>query len=280
MRETDGVTVIAEMGSCHDRDFKKALRLVDAAKLAGADYVKAQYWSSSKRLADRRHASDLKDTYEKHRISHRWLPDLSAYCKSMDIGFACTSYLPEDVSVVATHADLLKIASFEASDPELLRAHVFAMRRGKTVVVSLGLGATGAAVDKHLRPQAATLDTPAPIVLMHCVSCYPTPSPQLHLARLWRPDVDFRGFSDHSAPDQVMTGALAVAAGAIVVERHLRLEDTDSLNPDYPHSMDPHLFSLYVTAVRFATSAVGRLLSDGPMPCEAGMLKYAVEPPR
>jgi N-acetylneuraminate synthase/N,N'-diacetyllegionaminate synthase len=43
------------------------------------------------------------------------------------------------------------------------------------------------------------------------------------------------GLSDHTT--STLTGALAVAAGATIVEKHIRLHDTSQDCPDYPHSL-------------------------------------------
>jgi len=50
--------IIAEAGSTHDGDFLKAARLIEAARAAGADAVKFQFWSSAEPLATRRHAEE------------------------------------------------------------------------------------------------------------------------------------------------------------------------------------------------------------------------------
>jgi len=62
------------------------------------------------------------------------------------------------------------------------------------------------------------------------------------------------GYSDHT-PD-VETGALAVAAGAVVLEKHLTL-DRAAKGPDHAASLDPPGFAEYVRRVRAAATAVG-----------------------
>ena len=68
-----------------------------------------------------------------------------------------------------------------------------------------------------------------------CVSKYPTAVDDLQLRYLRLDDSPFVGLSDHTA--NVLTGAAAVAAGASIVESHIRLDYCEKDNPDYAHSL-------------------------------------------
>src|SRR5256885_12074363 len=57
--------------SCHDGSLEKALRLVEIAAACFADAVKFQFWSSAEALAERRHAPDYLETYERYRSEER-----------------------------------------------------------------------------------------------------------------------------------------------------------------------------------------------------------------
>src|SRR5690606_37139324 len=54
----------------------------------------------------------------------------------------------------------------------------------------------------------------------------------------------------------VTTGALAVAAGACVIEKHLSY-DRHAQGPDHAASLDPQGFDQYVQLIRQATQMVG-----------------------
>jgi sialic acid synthase SpsE len=85
------------------------------------------------------------------------------------------------------------------------------------------------------------------------------------------------GFSDHTAePD---FSALAVAAGARVLEKHLTL-DRGLPGPDHAFSLTPEMFATYVIAARKAAEVLGdgrlivtaqqrevRLLARGSIVC-------------
>lgn len=270
--------VIAEIGSCHDGDLTKAKRLIDAAKKAGADVAKVQYWSSAERLAERRRAPDYREIYAKYQVPREWLPILRAHADAVGIGFACTVYLPEDVWAVAEHADIIKVASFEANDPVLLVALRPALAAGKRIIVSLGMNGSRTEVGHWL--VSGSLSANGLVKCLHCVSSYPTPVEDAALGRLrqdsfFRPQVAFDGYSDHTG--QSFVGALAVAAGAQIIEAHLKLYDTDRSNPDAgAHAHTPGMFASYVTNIRYAESALGEPSATGPQPCEAEMAKHRV----
>ena len=62
------------------------------------------------------------------------------------------------------------------------------------------------------------------------------------------------GFSDHTM--EVETGALAVAAGADILEKHLTL-DRRRTGPDHFFSLEPADFARYVEQARSAHAALG-----------------------
>lgn len=259
--------VIAEAGMCHDNSLEKAKRLVRCAADAGAAVVKFQYWSNADRMAHRRSAEEYRDVYRKYAIPREWLRVLRAEATDNEILFACSTYLPEDVWAVAEHCDIMKVASFEAHDKEFVRLHRALAEMGKTVIVSLGMGA----------PDPFVHNGNATMLRLHCVSSYPAPFDQLSLSRIRGSGLD--GFSDHSPSTCWITGALAVAAGARVIERHLRLDDTSTSNPDCHHAMPPLEFSSYVGACQDAARAMGDGLSREMQDCEEEMARYRVVAP-
>lgn len=257
--------VVAEAGSCHDGELKKALTLIDVASIAKVDVVKFQYWSDPDALADRRRVpSFYREFYARYKMPLQWLHDLREACHAHGLLLGVTTYLPQDVAPVASYADVLKIASFEAEAQDLLDAHLPYLGH-KPVLVSLGM-------DGHKRPVAIWRG--AAVRYLRCVSAYPAPVEDLHLQKLWGSGL---GLSDHTDPALTWTGALAVAAGAPVVEAHLKVWTTDPTNPDAPHAMLPDQFRDYVRHIRFAEACVGDgEAPEGVLPSEEPMAAYKV----
>jgi N,N'-diacetyllegionaminate synthase len=239
------VFIIAEAGSCHDNDLQKAFRLIHAAKDCGADAVKFQFWSSSKRLAERRKMPQNEPIYAKCKIPMTWLLHLSQRCQLRDIEFMCSTFLPEDIGVMAPFVKRFKISAFEYADEEFQKLHDPYM---KQVIVSVNPG----------QPNHRVISA-SPAAYIHCVSKYPTTLDQLQLSTIRNMAMD--GFSDHST--SVLTGSWAVIAGAKIIEKHIRLTDTFADCPDYPHSLQadwtdsPGIhFKEYVKNIRQAERAL------------------------
>jgi N,N'-diacetyllegionaminate synthase len=253
---TSKTYVIAEAGSCHGGDYVVALQLAGAAKEAGADALKLQWTSNPGKMALRRHLSNS-EVYKHLAFPSWWHANLAQACKARGIDYMCTVYLPEDIAVVAPHVAKFKVSSFEANDIEFLEAHP----RDREVIVSCGMDAHPAIHDYW----------PEKWCLLHCVSGYPTPLEELNLGVV-RAGL-FRGLSDHTR--SLHTGGWAVAAGARIIEKHMRLNSTTSTDPDWLHSLVPRDFRVYVSFIRRAEKAMG----DGDkrvMPSESDNLKYRV----
>ncbi len=261
--------VIADIGACHDGDFQLAMAAVEAAKAAGCDAIKFQMVTDPHRMARRRRKAaqhGYAEVYRRYLVPVcEWLEPLRAQCDLVGIQFMCTAFLPEDVEIVASYVDTFKVASFEASDREMWDALVPYVFGGKHVIASLGMGQQkmaghgGVGVTSRLK-------------WLHCVSAYPAPMESLGLDRIRRDSLN--GFSDHSDPQLTYTGALAVAAGAQVVEAHLCLEETDPGNPDFMHAMVPRRFARYADAIRQAERAMP--WAPGQHACEEKMSQYRV----
>lgn len=269
-----GTFVIGEAGSTHDGSLDKAYRLIDAIASCGASAAKFQYWSSAERLAERRNAPDYLDVYRRYQMPRDWLPLLKERCDMAGVEFMATVYLPEDVRVLDPFIKTYwKVASFEARCPQLrnrLAAHV-----GKrTVIVSRGMGAPFTSIRHDITPKT-----------LLCTSAYPCPIDQVGLSRMMSYEYEgatqeYDGLSDHTT--STLTGAVAVGAGATILEKHVRLHDTDPQNPDYAtalvadHTNVPWAFAEYVRLVREAE----RMMGTGErrvMPAEEAMLKYRVK---
>jgi len=260
--------VIAEAGSCHDGEMWKAAQLVDVAHQVGADIVKFQFWSNANRLADRRAVpAQYREIYRRYQMPARWLQYLSIKARDVGIELMCTVYLPEDVAVVAPYVQRFKVASFEALDEEFIVAHA---RFGKPVILSTGM-MTAIDLQRFWGPGPD-------FKLLHCVSAYPAPPEAMNLGGIggnwWEEHSPFSGLSDHSR--DVRVGGLAVAAGAEIIEAHLRLNDTDPENPDFATAFTPAEFAEYVRNIRFAELVMG----DGEkklQACEREMAQYRVK---
>lgn len=245
--------VIAEIGSAWrfgKHHLTHAYRAVDTAKESGADIVKFQWCSNPRKMEQRRNIPE--GTYDILAWPQEWIAMIAAHAQYIDIEFLCTVFLREDVPIMNPYVQRWKVASLEADDIELFRSMD---ETEKPVIISTG-ARTGKAISK---------------IMLHCTAAYPAPLDELNLLAIRQGN--YVGYSDHSG--DLLTGALAVACGATIIEVHFNLEKTPQDNPDYLHSHFPRMLKWYIENIRKAE----RMLGDGVkrvMPSEEWAVKHKV----
>ena len=255
--------VIAEAGVNHGGDLEQALRLVDAAADAGADAVKFQTFRAKDlvtpeapkanyqeaRCPGSRSQLDLLKALELSEASHR---ALMAHCRDRGILFLSTPF-------EAGSADLLEslgLPAFKIPSGELTNLPFLAhlARKGRPVILSTGMARLGEIEQAMTVFEAAGLEE---VVLLHCVSSYPTASADANLRAMATLAQVFQrpvGYSDHTEGLEVSLAA--VALGACVLEKHLTL-DRSLPGPDQQVSLEPGELKALVRGVRIVTAARG-----------------------
>lgn len=189
-----------------------AKRSIHLAASCGASAWKTQWTSDHLAMHKRRGIAG--DAYKRLQWDINYHKELSEACKKEGIDYLCTVFLANDVAAVAPYVKKGKISAFESEYRMLYEAW----------------RATGLPIIQSLNPSA--VDRGAYSTL-HCVSEYPTPIGDLHLSDYLEGSRD--GISDHST--SVLTGAVAVAAGFAIIEKHVMTHDTPHDDPDYGHSL-------------------------------------------
>jgi len=265
--------VIAEAGVNHNGDLGLALRLIDAAKDAGADCVKFQAFSADELAvqdapkADYQKRSGLAgesqhDMLRRHELPESAFRTLQARCRELGLDFLATPFsIPWVERLVQLGVTAIKIASGHLTALPYLQAV------GHTrlpVILSTGMSNLQEVKDAIDALRQAGC---GPLALLHCVSLYPTPQHRANLAAihtLARHTQLPVGFSDHTL--ELDTGALAVAAGATILEKHLTLDKTLP-GPDHALSLTPDEFAPYAAHARRAAAACGTGVKE-PLPEE------------
>ena len=244
--------VIAEAGTSHDGDLDHARRLIDAARVAGADCVKFQAVFADEILHPLTGEVELPTgrvpLYERFRSVERdgaFYRELKRHCEESGLIFLCTPFGLRSAAMLAEiGVRAYKIASPELNHFPLLRA---VAGFGKPVLLSTGVS-TLADIERALEIVGDAA------VLLHCITAYPAPPEESNLrlipnlAALFGVPV---GMSDHSL-DPVLVPSLAAAVGACCLEKHITLSRaTDGL--DDPIALEPESFRSMVQAVRSAT---------------------------
>ncbi len=257
--------IIAEIGVNHNGDISLAKKLIDSAKICGADIVKFQTFNAEKLAAvdtpkvdyqlktseqSESHLSMLK----KLELSHENFRELKAYCDQKEIEFCSTPYSKEEAMFLCElGVKTIKVASADIVDRSL---HEYLAGTNKKIILSSGM-CTYKEIDETLQIYREA-DSITQICLLLCTSAYPTVPHDVHLHSLATLKDKFLvevGFSDHT--QQHYCALAAVALGAQVIEKHFTL-DRNLIGPDHQASSTPEEFSELVAGVRTVEIALGK----------------------
>ncbi len=257
--------IIAEMSANHDRDFDKAVKIIEAAHQAGADAVKLQtytpdtitiqsdkdYFRIKGTIWDGR---TLYDLYGEAYTPWEWQPKLKQVANDLGMDLFST---PFDFTAVdfleEMNVPVHKIASFENGDIPLIR---YIARTGKPIIMSTGMVNLA---EIHEAVTAIREEGNDQIALLKCTSSYPAPLEEANLATIPHLAQAFAvvaGLSDHTMGSTAPV--VAVTLGARIIEKHFTLSRNDP-GPDSSFSMEPHEFRQMVDAIRMTEQAIGNI---------------------
>ena len=122
------VTFIAEVGVNHDGSIEKAKKLIEAAALAKADYVKFQLFSADLMCAKKTKLApyqkistpsenSMYDLLKKLELSYDAIVTVKKYCDQSNIKFLCTSFdLESTLFLKSIGQEVWKIPSGEITN--------------------------------------------------------------------------------------------------------------------------------------------------------------------
>jgi N-acetylneuraminate synthase len=280
--------IVAEMSGNHNHDLNRALRIIDAAKAAGADAIKLQTYRADTITID--HDSEeftvqgglwagrrLYELYEEAHTPWSWHAPMFEHARRIGITIFSSPFDATAVDFLESlGAPAYKIASPELVDLPLIR---LVARTGKPVILSTG-AATLEEIEEAI--QTARDAGATEIVVLHCTAAYPAPPEEANLSSISALAKRFQviaGLSDHTLGTNV--AALAVGLGASFIEKHFTLARADG-GVDSAFSLEPQELAELVSASRSAQAATGQP-TFGPTASESSVLKnrrslYVVKP--
>ncbi len=276
--------VVAELSANHKQNFDQAVRILRAAKEAGADAVKLQTYTADTitlrsdkecfRIAGGTlwDGRILHDLYQEAFTPWEWQPKLKEIADELGMQLFSSAFDDSAVDFLEQmNVPAHKVASFELVDIGLIEKMA---RTGKPLIMSTGMASADEISEAvEAARGAAPGNGPAQIALLKCTSAYPAPPEEANLRTI--PELARRfdcpvGLSDHTMG--IAVPVVAVALGARIIEKHLCLRRADG-GPDGAFSLEPEEFKTMVEAVRTAEKALGAVqFASGPR--EANSCKF------
>ncbi len=260
------VYIVAEMSANHNQDFEQAVKIIEAAKEAGADAIKLQTYTPDTLTINCNNeyfqigkgtlweGRNLYDLYGEAFTPWEWQPKLKKIANDLELDLFSTPF--DDTAVEFLEGmgvPAYKIASFELVDLALIRR---VAQTGKPIIMSTGM----ATLDEIEEAVQAARDAGAKqVALLKCTSAYPASPEEMNLQTIPNLEERFQfpvGLSDHTLG--IAAPIAAVALGACIVEKHLALSRSVP-GPDTAFSLEPPEFKAMVEVVRVTEKAIGHV---------------------
>lgn len=233
--------VVAEIGFNHNGDVQLAKRMIKSAAENGADAVKLQTFIASEMISNTLMGDDpdhpgneipFYEFFRRYELSREDYKTLFAYARVLNIPLFSTPF--DDVSLdmlVELGVPALKIASSDLTYTPFLER---VAKTGLPVVLSTGMGN-----EEEVNEALRALNKANTIVLLHCVSNYPSQYREMNLQCLNSLRQRFAlpvGLSDHTLDN--LSALVAASLGAVMIEKHFTL-DRKMPGVDQSISMEP-----------------------------------------
>lgn len=249
------VLVVAEIGNNHEGDFARAEEMIRRAAESGAQAVKFQTFVPE-------HYVSREDTARLERLrrfafTFDQFERLARSAQSMGLVFLSTPFDLASAEFLNKLCPAIKISSGDNNFIPLLEC---VATFEKPVLLSTGLAdltdidRARVAITKIWKQRGHDDQ----IVLLHCVSSYPTQASEANLNAIRTLRERFGGtvgYSDHTLG--VDAAVLSVALGARIIEKHFTLDKNLSDFRDHQLSADPAELADLVIKVRLANKLIG-----------------------
>lgn len=260
------VFIIAELSANHLQNFDLAVKTIKAMKEAGADAVKLQTYTPDTITIDCDNeyfqikqgtlwdGQTLYQLYKEAYTPWEWHPRLKEIAEDLGLVFFSTPFDKSAADFLENlNVPAYKVASFEITDIPLIE---YIALKGKPVIISTGI-ATFSDIEEAVNAIRSKRNNE--IILLKCVSAYPTPLEDVNLETI--PDMREKfktivGLSDHTLGISVPIAS--VTLGAKIIEKHFIL-DRKLRSPDAAFSLEPEEFKAMVKSVREVEKALGEV---------------------
>ena len=257
--------IVAELSANHNGSIDRAYKIIDMAKVCGADAIKLQTYHPDTITMDMKTpefmiegglwgGQSLYELYESAFMPWEWHKPLFNYAKKVGITIFSS---PFDNTAVDLLEDLntpaYKIASFEAIDTPLIK---YVAQTGKPMIISTGM-ADVEEIQEAI--EAAKEGGCSELAILHCVSAYPAPAEEYNLKTLLDMHQKFglvTGLSDHTIDNTI--AITSIGLGASIIEKHVTL-DRNANGPDDSFSLEFNELKNLCRSSRMAWQSLGKV---------------------
>ena len=256
--------LIVEAGVNHNGNLNLAKKLIDKAKEAGAEFIKFQFYNIEKMITPTASKADYQKKNSKYSenqykmlkrlsLNKDQIKKLYIYSKKKKINFLLSVFDEESYDLDnSIKTKYIKIPSGEITNISLLEK---IKNTKKKIILS-----TGASSLKEIKTALKVLkfkQNSNKILLLHCVSLYPTPIDKINLGSINFLSQKLKikvGLSDHTKDLDVPL--YAISMGADVVEKHFTLSKKLK-GPDHKTSINPKELRLLIKNIKKLELMIG-----------------------
>lgn len=261
------IQIVAEIGCNHNGNVNLAKRMINEAKMAGADGVKLQSFVPENLVSKYAPKAEYQkendgdgsqiDMLKKLTLSKEEYLELLSYASQLDIQIFSTPFDLESISFLQKNGqNIWKIPSGEITNLPYLQRVASIECCNKQIILSTGMSTLEEVVYavNILRQSKDTKFT-----LLHCNTQYPTEPNDMNLLAMMKLKElapDWRvGLSDHS--QGIIAPLVAVGLGAKFIEKHFTL-DREMQGPDHKASITPQELKELCLGVRMGEIMLGK----------------------
>jgi len=266
--EDKPIFIVAEAGVAHFGNLEKAFKLVDLAVDAKASAVKFQIFQTDELISSR--SPEWRDRYRSKELKPEDFLKLRDYCRERSIIFLATAH--DDSSLA--QLDKLSVPAYKIGSGEVHNWPFIAKiaRRKKPILLSTGMYSMD---DIRMALEVISAEGNPNVVVLHCITAYPTPPDKVNLNALRSIRRTFgciTGYSDHTTGYHFPLAAAAL--GAKVIEKHITLDFNIPNAQDWKVSCGPETLPQMIEEIRQIEQGLGTGVKE-PQELERESLKWA-----
>jgi sialic acid synthase SpsE len=271
---------IAEAGANHEGEIKKAFKLIDEAKRSGVDAIKFQTYTAEKlttRTAPKYWDDGIKnetqfDVFNKlDKLTNEDWKKIFDYAGEKKI--ICFS-TPFDESAVDL-LDSFDVPAFKIASADITHIPLIKKIASKRKPIFLSTGMASIA-ETHEAVSAIESEGNNQIVIMHCITSYPTKPEDANLEMISLLKEEFPnhviGYSDHTLGTDI--AVFSTFYGSKCIEKHFTHDKNLSTSRDHRLSLNADDFKELIGKLKLAKMAHGSKVRNN-FSAEVESIKYA-----